>query len=251
MDNKWLLLTGGTGHLGQKFIQDLLDNEWNVAFVGHTQAKITAIMEKFSFTQRLFPIQADLTQETSYNAIIKALEEHVIHPSAFVHNATNNTVYKPNDQGFPPLNQWLHDFSLHVYTAYALTMALAQQEKSRLTNVVNICSIYGIVAPTLSIYTTSEPNPINYGVCKAALIHLSRQLAVRLAYKNINVNSISYGGVEGRASEEFKQAYGKRCPQKKMLHLDEVSKPLLFLLSTGAQGITGHNLVVDGGWTAC
>ena len=123
-------------------------------------------------------------------------------------------------------------------------------ENSKLKNIINVSSIYGMVAPTPGIYKDFEKeSPINYGVAKAALIQLTRELAVRLADKNIRVNSISYGGVEGRADKNFKKRYGQFCPDGRMLRRDEVYGAISFLLSEASSGMTGHNLVVDGGWT--
>ena len=84
---------------------------------------------------------------------------------------------------------------------------------------------------------------------KAAEIHLTKELAVRLSDKKIRVNSISFGGFEGRVNKTFIKKYKKMCPIGRMLKPHEVFKPLWFLCSEQSSGATGHNLVVDGGWT--
>jgi len=110
--------------------------------------------------------------------------------------------------------------------------------------------MYGIVTATPALY--DDPRnmaPMHYGVAKAALIHLTKEMAVRLAPRGVRVNAVSYGGIEGRADEAFAARYKKLAPLERMLRLDEVHAPVEFLLSAGASGMTGHNLVVDGGWT--
>ena len=92
-------------------------------------------------------------------------------------------------------------------------------------------------------------SPIYYGVSKAAEIHLTKELAVRLSDYKIRVNSISFGGFEGRVNKNFKKKYSKMCPIGRMLKPYEVFEPLWFLSSNQSSGATGHNLVIDGGWT--
>jgi NAD(P)-dependent dehydrogenase (short-subunit alcohol dehydrogenase family) len=120
----------------------------------------------------------------------------------------------------------------------------------RLKRVVNIGSQYGIVAPNRALYGDFERQSfIHYGVAKAALVHLSREMAVRLA-PAIRVNCVSFGGVEGRADADFQARYAALTPGGRMLRNDEIFGAVAFLSSDASSGTTGHNLVVDGGWTA-
>jgi hypothetical protein len=144
----------------------------------------------------------------------------------------------------------MNEFQLSVVVAYELTMGLLAEETAVLENVINISSIYGIVASNQHLYLEpKKQTPIHYGVCKAAMIHLTKELAVRLAPDYIRVNAISYGGIEGRVSGDFLERYAALCPQGRMLTSEDIAEPALFLASVGASGVTGHNLVVDGGWS--
>ena len=113
-----------------------------------------------------------------------------------------------------------------------------------------ISSIYGIVPPNKNLYSDNyNSSPIQYGVSKAALIHLSKELAVRFSDLDISVNTISYGGIEGRSTNDFKNKYSKLTPSGHMLTLEDICSPIIFLLSQKNKSITGHNLVIDGGYT--
>ena len=121
---------------------------------------------------------------------------------------------------------------------------------TKLDNIIFISSIYGVVAPTPSLYDNFEhQSPIQYGVTKAAQIHLTKELAVRYSSKGIRVNAISLGGIKGRVKESFIDKYSKLNPQNKMLSVSDVLKPIEFLIKNDSESITGHNLIVDGGWT--
>ena len=137
-----------------------------------------------------------------------------------------------------------------VFIPYQLTMSLIKQSRNNLKKVVNISSIYGLVAPNTNLYNSlGEISPVHYGVTKAALIQLTKDLAVRNAKKDIQINCIAYGGVKGRVNKEFEERYGNLCPSGTMLSEDDLSGPLDFLLSNNSKEINGHVLVVDGGWT--
>jgi len=109
--------------------------------------------------------------------------------------------------------------------------------------------MYGVVAPTPALYDdfTGESAP-HYGTGKAALVHLAKELAVRLA-PHVRVNAVSYGGVTGRADAAFEARYAQLAPLGRMLDEGDIAGPVLFLASAAAGGVTGHNLVVDGGWS--
>jgi NAD(P)-dependent dehydrogenase (short-subunit alcohol dehydrogenase family) len=124
------------------------------------------------------------------------------------------------------------------------------QKNSQLRRVVNIGSMYGTVAANTHLYTDPVgQSPLHYSVAKAALSHLTKELAVRLSKNSIQVNCVAFGGVEGRVDDAFKQRYAQLCPMGRMLREDEVVGPVDMLLSDKCSGVTGHTLAVDGGWS--
>ena len=74
------------------------------------------------------------------------------------------------------------------------------------------------------------------------------ELSVRLALKMF-ANCVAFGGVEGRADSIFRDKYSRLCPSGRMLNQNDLCAPVDLLLSSSASGITGHTLVVDGGWS--
>ncbi|MEZ7821273.1 MAG: SDR family oxidoreductase, partial [Patescibacteria group bacterium] len=75
-------------------------------------------------------------------------------------------------------------------------------------------------------------------------------LAVNLAKYNIRVNAISPAGIFNNQPEEFLQKYLPKVPMGRMMNREELVGPLVFLLSDASSYMTGHNLIVDGGFTS-
>ena len=129
--------------------------------------------------------------------------------------------------------------------------ALNQMKKQKSGSLINIASIYGIVAPDFSIYgEMPQGNSSAYSAIKGSLINLTRYLAAYYGRHNIRVNSISPGGIFDNQKEPFLTNYNNKVPLGRMATPEEISPSVSFLLSDDSTYITGHNLVIDGGWTA-
>jgi hypothetical protein len=171
-------------------------------------------------------------------------------PVGVIHAARSLDYLKLEANGWPNRENWQQAFLLEVVVAQELAVAFAEPADTPLRSFVNIASMYGVVPMNPSVYEDpAADRPSHYGVVKAALIHLTKDLAVRYGKRGIRFNSISYGGLEGRVDEAFKERYGRLSPSGRMLKPNEIAEPALSLLRDGSSGINGHNLVVDGGWT--
>ncbi len=114
-------------------------------------------------------------------------------------------------------------------------------------SIVNFGSLFSVLSPRTDMYGDGCKD-IGYTCSKHAVIGLSKQLASHLAPKT-RVNSISPGGVKDGQPEEFVQKYSLNTPMKRMLNADELAGPIAFLCSDLSSSVTGHNLMVDGGWS--
>ena len=118
-------------------------------------------------------------------------------------------------------------------------------------SVVNIASAYGVVGNDFTIYEGTDMNPpAAYPAIKGGIINLTRYLASLYGQYNVRVNCVSPGGIFDHQPEPFVRAYEKKTPLKRMGRPDDIAPAVWFLLSDDAKYITGHNLIVDGGWTA-
>ncbi len=119
--------------------------------------------------------------------------------------------------------------------------------KHDLVHIVNISSLYSVVAPRNDLYNGKIKNPA-YTASKHGLIGLSKHLAVILAQDNIKVNCIAPGGVQETIKDEtFLEKYNNQVPLKTTIPLNEVFKTVRYLFDMNT--ITGQNIVIDGGYS--
>lgn len=119
-------------------------------------------------------------------------------------------------------------------------------------SIVNIGSTYGIVAPDFSIYDglPGMTTPATYAAIKGGIITLTRYLASYYGSAAIRVNCVSPGGIANNQNPVFVQRYEAKTPLGRMGTPRDIAGAVVFLASDAAAYVTGHNLVVDGGWTA-
>ena len=110
--------------------------------------------------------------------------------------------------------------------------------------IINVASIYGVIEPNYWIYphTGVAPPSDEYCAVKSEIIRMSYEMA-RAFRGKIRVNCVSPGGVVNNESAEFQWAYGTIAP---MVTAEQVAQAIVFL--AGCEGITGVNLLVDGGF---
>ena len=119
-------------------------------------------------------------------------------------------------------------------------------------SIVNLASTYSVVAPNHKIYngiTQALKSPASYAASKGGIMALSNYLATYWADSNIRVNLITPHGVWNNHEEVFENNFSELSPMKRLSYNYEVAGGLVYLLSDAASYVTGHNLIIDGGWT--
>ena len=122
----------------------------------------------------------------------------------------------------------------------------------RPASIILLGSMYGQVASYPDVYEDlSAANPAAYQTLKAGIVQLTRHLAVYWAKDRVRVNCISPGPFPTAAApKKLVQRLKAKSPMHRMGQPHELKGAVVFLASDAASYVTGHNLVVDGGWTA-
>ena len=246
-----MLLTGATGKFGAQISKDLVAEGRTVVLISRTQEKISRLLNRLQISHltNVFGFVGDLCCAESTDKLFDQLRVHKLSVTHLINNARSLESLKVED-GVTSRRNFLDEFEMDVVVPYELTMKLYKSPHHSLRNVVNIGSMYGLVAPSPELYEGSlNASPIQYGVSKAGMHHLTRELAVRLADGKVRVNCVAFGGVEGRETDAFVARYSKLTPSKRMLLESEVSGPVKFLMDDSSSAINGHVLVADGGWS--
>jgi NAD(P)-dependent dehydrogenase (short-subunit alcohol dehydrogenase family) len=119
-------------------------------------------------------------------------------------------------------------------------------------SIVNIGSLYASIAPEPAFYDHIPGflKPPAYGASKAAVVNLTRYFARLWGPHGVRVNALSPGGVLGGQDGQFLAKFTARTPLRRLAEDADLTGPLLFLASDASRYVTGHELRVDGGFTA-
>ena len=110
---------------------------------------------------------------------------------------------------------------------------------------------WGVVSNDPTLYEgTDMKQPPNYTFVKGGMINFTRYLACYYGKQGVRANCISPGGFFNNQPLPFLERYEKRVPVGRMLNDEDIKGAVVFLASDASAYVTGHNLMVDGGWTS-
>lgn len=251
------LVTGGGGHIGAAAAETLLElgAETVLLDVNKDVCDRRAAALDRTFPGRVRALSGDLGDEESAG---EAVHETVrllggldilIHSAAFVGTTDEPGWAVPFEE--QTVAAWDKAMRVNLTSAFVLAReARDYLSASGYGSIVFFSSIYGIVGPDMSLYEgTNMANPAGYNASKGGLLQLTRYLATVLAPR-IRVNAISPGGVLRGQPDAFRQRYEARTPLGRMAREEDLKGAVAYLAGDLSAYITGHNLVVDGGWSA-
>ena len=235
LKNKICLVTGSNGYLGKSICKKLKSLGAKVLETDFKEGKKKA--KHFAF--------ADLNDEEDINYVynfakkFKKVDVLINNHGYVAANETNkNSFY--NDK-YSKLNL--------DATVKLTEKILPLLKNSKSASIINISSIYGFMAYDKNLYIgTNMITPIAYGVSKGGVIQFSKLLASKFGPK-IRVNSLSPGGVFRNQPKKFLRRYILKTPLKRLANENEIANGVAFLASDLSSYITGHNLVIDGGYS--
>lgn len=253
LKGKVALVTGGSQNFGLEITKGLLDAGATVIISSRNtekaESKAAELSEKY--TTRLTGLEMDLNNETSIIELFNTIRRDFGVLDILVNNAGGHSSEACGYLEKETLAGWNAFIQPNLTGTFLMIREYAKLMMShKKGNIINIASISSLVGRDRTVYSDGmTPNPVAYTAAKAGLIGLSYDVAAYLGDYNIRVNCISPGGFERNQPQKFIDAYSNKTMLKRMGHDGDLKGVIVFLASEASAYITGHNLVVDGGFT--
>jgi NAD(P)-dependent dehydrogenase (short-subunit alcohol dehydrogenase family) len=262
LDQQIAVVTGAGGKLGAVWTEALVEAGARVAALDLGSAVPTARFEALTRQAggAVLCVECDITSRASIEAAADAVVQKMGEPSILVNNAGIDQ--PPDSPGGRhhltdlPIDQFRRMVEVNLLGTFQVTQVFGERMAARgRGSIINIGSLYASVSPDPHFYDHLAGNaPFikspAYGASKAGVVSLSKFFATHWAQRGVRVNTLSPGGVLAGQDEQFKAKYGARVPLGRMAEPDDLKGPLVFLASAASSYLTGHELRVDGGFTA-
>ena len=268
LQNKNILITGGSGFLGSYFAQAICEMGGTPILLDVDEATIEqsiGSLEKEGFKAKGYVL--NITNKNQIEEVISLIVrkdkriDGLVNAAAFAMKDMSES-----DENFfeefedYDRNLWQLAIDVNLTGTFLITQAVGKiMKRQQKGTIVNISSDVAIISPDHRIYEPDETKdykgvpfntPIAYSVTKAGILAFTRYLATYWAKDGIRVNSISPSGVfRETLDSKFIEQLTYRIPLGRMAQPEELKGPIVFLCSDASSFITGENLVVDGGRT--
>lgn len=242
LKEKRILVTGGSRGIGKSLVENLASAGAHVIFTYRSsgdaaQAIVKKVIENGG---QCTAYQSDAASKEAADALVETIETDIGPIFGLINNAGIT-----QDKSFLTMStdSWKEVLSTNLDgAAYLSQSVLLKMIHRKEGKIIMMSSVSGVKA---------SPGQANYSASKAALIGLTRTLSHEMARFNIQINAIAPGFIETemveKMSDKAQKQIKKMVPARRMGTVDEIAQPTLFLLSKGADYITGHTLVIDGG----
>lgn len=254
LTGKVILLTGGYGYLGKAAAESLVYHGGTVYVLGRTKDKFDQAFSRHPEVGKRLHFQHCDVAETSS---IQEAYGSVLSQESQIDVLINNAFYL---DGQNPLTmtdeQWNTGIDGTLSSVFrCIREVIPHIEKSKSARIINISSMYGVVAPDFNVYEDFQEmlNPPHYGAAKAGVVQLSKYYASYLGKKGITVNTVTPGPYPPESVQEkdkFIILLEEKTLLKRIGKPEDLAGAFVFLASDASGYITGQNIIVDGGWTS-
>lgn len=245
IEDKTAVITGGSRGIGLMIARGMVEAGANVYISSRKKDVCDEVAAELAKSGRCASIPADLGTEAGCRTLADEIAKREDRVHILVNNAGAN--WGEPMETFPDA-AFDKVFAINVKGVFHLTRFLAPLLAKAASDddparVINIGSIDGLQAPALETYA--------YSASKAAVHHMTRVLAHKLAPKRITVNAIAPGPFESKMMAETLQRFGDSirasCPLGRIGRPDDMAGTAIFLSSRAGAYLTGTVIPVDGG----
>ncbi len=256
LKGKVAVVTGATGTFGGEFCRTFAENGADLVLACRSQEKGDALAQKLreQYGVQTLVVTWEGTDVDSIKDMAKKALAWQDRLDVLVCNAGGNRTTSAHHFFDRSDDDIRISIEMNLLSVLFCCREFGRIMKERRTgSIINIASIAGIVGRDRRMYQRSGggfENLVDYAASKGGIISATRDLAAILAPYGVRVNSISPGGFDNGCSDIFQKCYGEDTPLGRMgKGGQELGGAALFLSSDAASYVTGHNLVVDGGYT--
>ena len=247
LDGKTAVVTGGGRGIGAMFAEGLLGAGARVIISSRRQDQLDEAVAELSAIGPVEAIAADLSTEEGCVGLAEAVGERTERLDILVNNA--GATWGAPMAEFPDA-AWDRVMNLNVKGVFQLTVALiplleAAASADDPARVINVGSVQGLQAPDIENYS--------YSASKAAVHHMTRVLAKKLAPRHITVNCIAPGVFYTKMMAYTLDTFGDEIiadtPLSRIGRPDDMAGAVVFLSGRGGAYLTGTVIPVDGGYS--
>lgn len=248
LDGRVVLVTGGGDGLGRQMTEAFVDAGARVVICGRRVEALDRTVDELSGRAPIRPIQADVTDPDQVAHLAQAVGD----VDVLVNNA-GGSVRSRWTETTPA--QWRAVMTLNLEAPLWLCQQFVPGMVERgWGRVVNVASIYGVVAGDTRRYPGLGLDTASYFASKHAVIGLTKYLAVSVARTGVTVNALCPGmfptsSKQDSLSPEIADALRDGTPMGRLGSDSDLRAAVLFLAGPGSSFVTGQSLIVDGGWT--
>jgi len=245
--NKIAIVTGGCGLIGREIVRGLSQYGAFVYIADRDENSAQNLLgEHVRF------IYFDIASEKS----VLQVTQKILNDSGKIDILINCAYPRTKDWSVKfekiSFESWKENVNNHLGGYFLCCQTIAEQMKlQQKGSIINFASTYGIVAPDFSIYEGTEMTmPAAYSAIKGGIITFTKYLATYYGKFNVRANVVSPGGILDNQPSSFVKKYSRKTPLCRMGNPEEIVGAVIYLASDASSYVTGHNLVIDGGWTA-
>jgi NAD(P)-dependent dehydrogenase (short-subunit alcohol dehydrogenase family) len=250
LENRCAVVIGGKGKIGYPMVEALAEAGARVYIASPSASDDDrSIKALYAKGLRVYGRSLNQSEEEDIKALIASIENDFKTPDILINSGVERPMKKYYDDD--PIN-WDRSMEVNARGLFLTCRTFGKcMAKAGGGSIINVASIYGLVAPDPSLYEGTDMNTEpDYPYTKGGMIMFSKYLASYLAKDSIRVNCIAPGGMFNSQPKSFIDRYIKRVPMKRMASPDDLKGIALFLASDASQYITGAVIPVDGGLTS-